>query len=109
MIQPPRPSGQVRSTVVPAPISEAEVLAIVRRVLAGELSLTALLDALPGTAEQGAIIHRTASGWELLAPGTDGYVLTTHGPGADVTWEPPGGGSGGLEADFAKQMVSLRV
>jgi hypothetical protein len=38
----------------------------------------------------GDILFRGASNWERLAPGDDGYVLTTHDTGSDLTWEPKG-------------------
>lgn len=42
----------------------------------------------------GSVLFRGTTDWEGLAPGTNGYVLTTHGPGADPTWEPAASGSG---------------
>lgn len=41
---------------------------------------------------QGTILFRNATSWTNLAPGTSGYVLTTNGAGADVTWAAGGGG-----------------
>ena len=44
---------------------------------------------------QGEILYYNGSGWESLDVGTSGKVLTTHGSGADPTWETvtatPGG------------------
>jgi len=40
-----------------------------------------------GSAVQGNIVYYDGSDWVLLAPGTDGDVLTTHGAAADPTWE----------------------
>jgi hypothetical protein len=57
-----------------------------------EVTASEVLDWL-GTAAQGAIAYRGAAGWVLLDAATDGYVLTTHGAGADPTWEAPGGGT----------------
>ncbi len=49
--------------------------------------------------EQGSILYRGASGWTQLAPGADGYVLQTHGTGANPTWEAPAsGGSSGISS-----------
>lgn len=68
---------------------------------------------------QGEILYYNGSGWESLDVGTSGKVLTTHGSGADPTWEtvtataaseggagnPPGQiqyeGSGQLDAEAA--------
>lgn len=47
------------------------------------------------TASDGAVLYLDADSFEVLAAGTDGDVLTTHGPGAAPTWETPGGGPGG--------------
>lgn len=55
-------------------------------------TITAMLDAAFGTT-QGAILYRGASAWVLLAPNTDGLVLTTHGAGANPTWATTGAGS----------------
>jgi hypothetical protein len=53
-----------------------------------ELSASAVLDWL-GTAAQGQIAFRGATGWTLLAPGTAGQVLTTQGAAANVAWTTP--------------------
>ncbi len=42
---------------------------------------------------QGSVLYRGASSWTSLSPGTDGYVLTTHGAGANPTWTEVVGGS----------------
>lgn len=63
--------------------------------LADLLNISELLDTIDDT--HGAILYRDSASWQVLAPGTDGDVLTTHGAGADPTWETPsssGGGSG---------------
>jgi hypothetical protein len=39
---------------------------------------------------RGAVWYRGAGKWRNLPPGTNGRVLTTHGPNADPTWEPIG-------------------
>lgn len=56
-------------------------------------SLSQILDGLG--AAQGDIIYRNATGWVVLTPGADGYVLTTHDAAANPTWEPASSGSGG--------------
>lgn len=35
---------------------------------------------------QGEILYFDGSNWVVLAPATDGYVLTTHNTGANPTW-----------------------
>jgi hypothetical protein len=51
-----------------------------------------LLDLL-GSA-RGDIAYRGASGWAVLAPGTNGFFLETQGAGADPIWAAAAGGSG---------------
>jgi len=48
-----------------------------------------------GTPAIGDLLFRGAINWSALAPGTNGYVLTTAGPGAPPAWTPAGGGGGG--------------
>lgn len=57
----------------------------------GEVSASQILDWL-GTAAHGQVLFRGAAGWEMLDPGADGAVFTTHGAAADPTWETPAGG-----------------
>lgn len=45
---------------------------------------------------QGSIIYYDGANLVYLAPGTDGKVLTTHGAGANPTWETSGGVGGGI-------------
>ncbi len=40
---------------------------------------------------QGDILYRGASAWTVLAPSTDGNLLTTHGAAANPTWTAPSG------------------
>ncbi|HEX2656118.1 MAG TPA: hypothetical protein VHN11_21050 [Xanthobacteraceae bacterium] len=56
-----------------------------------ELTASGVLDLISST--RGVVLYRSASGWSALTPGTDGYVLTTHGAGADPTWAAGGGGT----------------
>jgi hypothetical protein len=50
-----------------------------------ELTLSELLDFI-GSAAQGDILYRSASGWARLAAGTSGQVLKTQGAGANPVW-----------------------
>lgn len=52
---------------------------------AGANTLTQVLDATAGNT-QGSIVYRSASAWTVLAPGTNGQVLTTGGTGANPSW-----------------------
>ena len=56
------------------------------------LQLQAALNALTQT--QGSILYRNATEWTYLAPGTNGYVLTTSGTGGNPYWAAGGGASG---------------
>lgn len=64
---------------------------------AGNVTLNANIQTLLNliSTTRGAILYRGATTWGALAPDTDGKVLTTHGAGADPTWETPAGGGGG--------------
>ena len=50
----------------------------------GDYSLSLLLDGLGAT--WGDVLYRGSSGWTVLAPGTSGQVLQTHGTGANPSW-----------------------
>lgn len=50
-------------------------------------SASALLDTLGAT--RGAILERGASGWQIIAPGVSGTVLTSSGSGSDPAWAVP--------------------
>lgn len=56
-----------------------------------ECTLSEILDFI-GSAAQGDILYRGASGWARLAAGTNGYVLTTGGAGANPAWAAASGG-----------------
>lgn len=60
---------------------------------AEEVTLTQLLD-WAGTAAQGDILYRGASGWALLPAGTNGHFLKTQGAAANPVWAAAGSGSG---------------
>lgn len=55
-------------------------------------SLSAVLDHVFGSTE-GDILQRGPSGWQVLAPGTAGDVLTTGGSGALAAWAAASSGS----------------
>jgi hypothetical protein len=55
------------------------------------LTLSQVLD-LIGSAAWGDILFRGTAGWQKLAAGTSGNVLTTAGAGANPTWAAAGGG-----------------
>jgi hypothetical protein len=59
-----------------------------------ECTLSDVLDFI-GSAAQGDILYRGASGWARLPAGTLGDVLTSGGPAADPSWAAGGGGGGG--------------
>lgn len=57
-------------------------------------SISEILDLIGS--DQGDILYRDSSGWQVLSPGTGGFVLQTNGPGANPSWvAQSGGGSGG--------------
>ncbi len=56
------------------------------------VTTAASLDTIGAT--QGSILYRNATTWVTLGPGLDGYVLTTHGAGANPTWVKPQGANG---------------
>lgn len=70
-----------------APIANNTLLANFSGALAAPVptSLTLALDSLGAT--QGTVLYRGAAGWASLAPGVGGRRLTTHGAGADPTWD----------------------
>jgi hypothetical protein len=51
------------------------------------------LDVALSGVTRGDLFFRGASQWNNLPAGVDGRVLTTHGAGADPTWEAGGGGA----------------
>lgn len=54
-------------------------------------SVSAAIDAAI-CSTQGDVLYRSASAWSCLATNTDGFVLTTHGAGANPTWTNPASG-----------------
>ena len=59
-----------------------------------ELTLTQVLD-LVGSAAQGDILYRGASGWTRLGAGTSGQYLKTQGAAADPVWATVSASGGG--------------
>lgn len=55
------------------------------------MTLSEVLD-LVGSAAQGDILYRGASGWTRLPAGTSGHFLKTQGSGADPAWAAASGG-----------------
>lgn len=55
-----------------------------------ELTLSEALDFI-GSAAQGDVLYRGASGWERLGAGTSGLFLQTNGTGANPAWAIPSG------------------
>ncbi|HXG79705.1 MAG TPA: DUF2793 domain-containing protein [Methyloceanibacter sp.] len=56
-----------------------------------ECTLSEVLDFI-GSAAQGDILYRGASGWARLPAGTSGQFLQTQGASANPQWATPGGG-----------------
>ena len=51
-------------------------------------SVSTLLDHAIGNT-RGSILERGASGWQIIMPGTSGYIFTSGGSGSDPSWQPP--------------------
>ena len=75
-----------------APIADGYFLANVIGSTAAPIAttLTQFLDVAAGNT-RGSIMVRTGAAWTLLAPGTSGQFLQTHGSGADAGWGSPAG------------------
>ena len=52
-----------------------------------DATVSAVLDTISAT--KGAVLYRDTSTWTALSPGTNGYVLTTGGSGANPSWASP--------------------
>lgn len=52
-----------------------------------DATVSAVLNTISMT--QGAVLYRDTSSWTALSPGTNGYVLTTGGSGANPSWASP--------------------
>ena len=62
--------------------------------LSGNLPNPLVTDLSISSEEQGSVLYFDGSNWVQLPPGTDGYILTTHGNNPP-TWEESSGGPGG--------------
>lgn len=60
-----------------------------------DCTLSEVLDFI-GSAAQGDILYRGATGWARLGAGSVGDVLTSGGAGANPAWAAAAGGSGGI-------------
>lgn len=58
--------------------------------------LTALEDVTLTAPVRGALLTKGVGDWIDLDPGAAGRVLTSNGAGADLSWEVPAGGGGGV-------------
>ena len=54
------------------------------------VTLSALIDAAIGST-QGDLLYRDSAAWQVLAPGTSGYVLASQGAAANPHWIAAGG------------------
>ena len=52
-----------------------------------DATVSSVLDTISST--KGAVLYRDTSTWTALSPGTNGYVLTTGGYGANPSWASP--------------------
>ena len=52
-----------------------------------DATVSDVLDTISST--KGAVLYRDTSSWTALSPGTNGYVLTTGGSGANPSWASP--------------------
>lgn len=52
-------------------------------------TLSDFIDASVGSTMVGQLLVRSGSGWVELMPGTSGQLLTSNGPGLDLSWDTP--------------------
>lgn len=86
-------NNMIQSGALPLPgsglpsISSGDILSNITGSSAQPIgnTLSATLDFVFGMAE-GSILQRGASTWQVLTPGTAGYVLTSQGSGALLDW-----------------------
>lgn len=72
-----------------------------------DVSASQILDAIGST--RGAILIRGVSGWVVLAPGTNGQVLTSAGAGADPSYQDATGGGGGIPDTERRNAILDRI
>lgn len=91
-----------------APIATLNILANLTggTATANGQTVSAVLDAVFSSA-RGTVLFRGASGWQALAPGTAGHVLTSGGSGADPSWTAAAGGA--TVADAKAEVLLLAV
>jgi hypothetical protein len=104
-------TGSIAATITAGAVTLAKMANLGNQLIIGRntsgtgvpegISISQALDWL-GTS-QGSIAYRNASGWVVLAPGTDGNVLTTHSTGANPTW----GGITGLISGLTTGKMSF--
>ena len=73
-----------------------------------ECTLTQVLDFI-GSAAQGDVLYRGASGWKRLGTGTSGQFLKSGGAGADLSWGSPTGGLTLLTSGTVSSSSSLSL
>ena len=73
---------------------------------AEECTLSEILDFI-GSAAQGDILYRDASGWARLPAGTNGHYLKTQGAAANPTWAAVSGGTGNASTVILDSNYSL--
>lgn len=106
-------ANEAANEVWAGPVSGPAAAPTFRALVADDLPLStaddvsAVLDKIG--AAQGDILYRGASYWAVLAPGTDDYVLTTHGSGANPSWLPGGSGSGSVTSVALAAPVEFTV
>ena len=83
-------------TIALANIASGTLLANAQSPAAPPLpvTLSAFIDFTLGNT-QGAVLTRQSGLWTALAPGAINFVLTSQGPGANLTWAPQTGSGGG--------------
>jgi hypothetical protein len=64
--------------------------------LAARTSASDLLDVI--SSMPGAMLYRNTNWWDIIPPGLEGQVLTSHGATDIPTWEVPSGGGGSVNA-----------
>lgn len=73
-----------------------------------ECTLSEILDFI-GSAAQGDILYRGASGWARLAAGTSGHYLRTQGGAANPMWAAVAGGSAEIDINTQSGNYSLQA